>query len=200
MKKTDGKLYLTAALLCAALLAVLFSAVYLVLKEPTPKPAPSGELPIEYREAVKAASEKYGVTEARIYAVIQTESSFRPTVVSKSGAIGLMQMMPETYKEQCEKRGERYDPEDLKDPERNIDYCTEYLRYLYDLTGSWDTAHLAYHAGIGNVRRWLKDPACSKDGVTLTVIPREQSRIYLERINAACGAYEKALAAERADA
>jgi soluble lytic murein transglycosylase-like protein len=76
LKKTDGKLYLTAALLCAALLAVLFSAVYLVLKEPTPKPAPSGELPIEYREAVKAASEKYGVTEARIYAVIQTESSF----------------------------------------------------------------------------------------------------------------------------
>ena len=196
MKKTDHKLYLTAALLCVAILTVLFSAVYLVLKEPVPKEPEEGALKMEYRQAVAAAAEKYDVPMARIYAVIQTESSFRPTVVSKSGAVGLMQMMPATYEEQCAKRGQRYDPEDLKDPSVNIDYCTEYLRYLYDLTGSWDTAHLAYHAGIGTVRGWLKDKACSSDGVTVHTIPREQSKIYLERINAAYQAYDRALSAE----
>ena len=195
MKKQDRSLYLTAALLCGAILVALVSAFALILMEDgkgAPKEEP--QIRIEYEKEVLAASARYGVSPARIYAVIQTESSFRPTVVSKSGAVGLMQMLPSTYNEQCAKRGEPYDPEDLKDPATNIDYCTEYLKQLYDMTGSWDHAHLAYHAGIGNLRRWLADPACSGDGRTLKVIPVKQSEIYLERINAALAAYDRALA------
>ncbi|MBQ9129657.1 MAG: lytic transglycosylase domain-containing protein, partial [Clostridia bacterium] len=142
---------------------------------------------------VLAASQKHGVSAARIYAVILTESSFRPAVISEAGAVGLMQMLPSTYKEQCAKRGVPYDPEDLKDPGVNIDFCTEYLRELYDLTGSWDTANLAYHAGIGKVRQWLKDPACSVDGITVENVPKESSRIYLERIRNAHALYDRVL-------
>lgn len=197
MKKADRSLYITATLLCASILVALFAAFYLVLSEP-PEDTPEEEKEprIAYEAYVLDASLRYDVSASRIYAVIQTESSFRPEVVSKSGAVGLMQMLPSTYEEQCAKRGEKYNPDDLKNPAVNIDYCTEYLRYLYDLTGNWDCAHVAYHAGIGNVRRWLKNPAYSDDGKTLKVIPVEQSRIYLERINAAYGAYERVLAAE----
>ena len=197
MKKNDRAIYVTAALLCAAVIVALLSAAYLVLQEPARDPSDQEQSPrMEYEQEVMAASLRQGVPVARIYAVIQTESSFRPTVVSSAGAVGLMQMLPSTYEEQCAKRGAFYDPEDLKDPAVNIDYCTEYLRELYDMTGSWDLAHLAYHAGIGNVRRWLADPAYSADGKSLDVIPVKKSETYLERINAAFAAYEKAFAAE----
>ena len=197
MRKSDRTLYLTAILLCFAVLTLLLSAVYLIFRQPTTEPPSKESQPqIVYGAEVRAASLRYDVSASRIYAVIQTESSFRPTVVSKSGAVGLMQMLPSTYKEQCAKRGADFDAEDLKDPAVNIDYCTEYLKQLYDMTGSWDLAHLAYHAGIGNVRRWLADPACSSDGKTLDVIPIKASQTYLERINAAFAAYDRVLAEE----
>lgn len=152
---------------------------------------------LPYRKEVSAASEKYGVEEARIYAVIQTESSFREQVVSKAGAIGLMQMMPATYEELCLERGRAYDPEDLKNPEINIDFCTAYLRQMYDRTGSWDLAHLSYLCGNGTVRKWLSDSNYSADGKTLSVIPSQTGQIYLERIHSAYDAYTQALKAEK---
>ncbi len=155
----------------------------------------SGTLP--YREEVKTVSMKYGIDEARIYAVILTESSFRPEVISSAGAVGLMQMLPATYEEMCLARGVAFNPQDLKDPATNLDFCCEYLLLLYNLTGSWDLAHLAYHAGIGNVQKWLANPEYSADGKTIDRIPSSASAKYLERINAARNAYRTVLEAEK---
>ena len=194
-KRGEAPLYLTALILCVALLAALGALGYLAVDrmEGLRTEEQGSQVTLDYEEEVLAASQKHGVSAARIYAVILTESSFRPAVISEAGAVGLMQMLPSTYKEQCAKRGVPYDPEDLKDPGVNIDFCTEYLRELYDLTGSWDTAHLAYHAGIGKVRQWLKDPACSVDGITVENVPKESSRIYLERIRNAYALYDRVL-------
>lgn len=194
-KRGEAPLYLTALILCVALLAALGALGYLAVDrlQGLRTGEQDAQVTLAYEKEVLAASEKYGVSAARIYAVILTESSFRPAVISEAGAVGLMQMLPSTYKEQCAKRGVPYDPEDLKDPGVNIDFCTEYLRELYDLTGSWDTAHLAYHAGIGKVRQWLKDPACSVDGITVENVPKESSRIYLERIRNAHALYDRVL-------
>ncbi len=198
--KGDVSFYLTSVILVAAMLVALASVWYLAtcqleqLQTQEPGNGQEGEqITVAYEKEVAAASEKYGVPVARIYAVILTESSFRPTVVSKAGAVGLMQMLPSTYEEQCAKRGVPYHPEDLKKPEVNIDFCTEYLRELYEMTGSWDSAHLAYHAGIGTVKKWLKDPACSVDGVTVQYVPKESSRVYLERIREAYALYDRVL-------
>lgn len=194
-KRGETPLYLTALILCVALLAALGALGYLAVDrmEGLRTEEQDAQVTLAYEEEVLAASQKHGVSAARIYAVILTESSFRPAVISEAGAVGLMQMLPSTYKEQCAKRGVPYDPEDLKDPGVNIDFCTEYLRELYDLTGSWDTAHLAYHAGIGKVQQWLKDPACSVDGITVENVPKESSRIYLERIRNAHALYDRVL-------
>ena len=56
-----------------------------------------GSYPLKYQDEVKAASEKYNVDEALIYGVIKTESNFNPDAVSHAGAIGLMQITPETF-------------------------------------------------------------------------------------------------------
>ena len=141
----------------------------------------------DFTEEVGRAAEKYGVEEARIYAVIRVESDFRPTVVSPHGAVGLMQMLPSTFEEQCALRGESYDPERLKDPWVNVDYCTEYLKILFDMTGSWDWAHIGYFAGIGNVQRWAEQGLSPQD------VPMESARSYLKRVNEAYGAYTTAL-------
>ncbi len=199
-------LYLTALVLVLSLLVALAALGYLAVDQlevqmlpEKPSAGEEGSLTVAYEKEVAAASEKYGVSAARIYAVILTESSFRPEVISKAGAVGLMQMLPSTYEEQCAKRGIAYDPEDLKKPEVNIDFCTEYLRELYEMTGNWDTAHLAYHAGIGTVKKWLKDPACSVDGVTVQSVPKESSRIYLERIREAHALYDRVLKQEETE-
>lgn len=202
-KRTDTPIYLTALILCTALIVALSALAYLALgqlegwQSTTDDFEKEEGVTVAYEKEVAAASEKHGVPVARIYAVILTESSFRPEVVSKAGAVGLMQMLPSTYEEQCAKRGVPYDPEDLKKPAVNIDFCTEYLRELYDMTGSWDTAHLAYHAGIGNVRKWLKDPACSADGVSIDHVPRESSRLYVERIREYYALYDRVLKESR---
>ncbi|MBQ8911157.1 MAG: transglycosylase SLT domain-containing protein, partial [Clostridia bacterium] len=115
-KKGEAPLYLTALILCVALLAALGALGYLAVDrmEGLRTEEQGSQVTLAYEEEVLAASQKHGVSAARIYAVILTESSFRPAVISEAGAVGLMQMLPSTYKEQCAKRGVPYDPEDLK--------------------------------------------------------------------------------------
>lgn len=165
-----------------AVLALGYLLLYGFLFERNSPPAKRAE-DLPYLEIVRGAGEKYGVEMARIYAVIQVESSFKPAAESKAGAIGLMQMLPATYEELCEQTGNLFDPQDLKKPEINIDYCTSYLKTLYEYTGSWSWAHVAYFSGIGNVNTWRAQ------GYTLQTLPSDNARAYLDRIETAYDAY-----------
>lgn len=147
--------------------------------------------PLEHREAILKASEDYDMDPAFICAVIFTESKFREDVTSSAGAKGLMQLMPETFEYLAEKRGEEV-PEDITDPEVNIDYGVYYLRYMTDTYGFKDlyTACAAYNAGPGAVTSWLKNKEYSKDGETLTLIPFEETENYIEKIKNAQEMYQ----------
>ena len=202
-KNTDLRLYIITGAAVVFIIVLAACAYFLISRAGENllgigQGASSRSPRFEYRDLVKSASEKYDLEEARIYAVILVESSFRPEAVSEAGAVGLMQMLPATYESRCKKRGVPYDPEDLKDPETNIDFCCEYLVYLKEKLGSWDMAHLAYHAGIGRVNGWLADPEYSADGVTVDRIPSSVSAKYVERINAAYLVYKEALEKEAA--
>lgn len=198
-KYTDARIFAVTAL-AVTFLIVLSACVYFVISRSNGRLPGLGQAAktrtyrMEYSDLVEAAARKYGLEEARIYAVMLVESSFRPEVVSDAGAIGLMQMLPATYESLCLKRGVECDPEDLKDPAVNIDFCCEYLVYLKEQMGSWDMTHLAYHAGIGRVNAWLEDPEYSADGITVDRIPSSVSAKYVERINAAYFVYKEALA------
>jgi hypothetical protein len=92
-------------------------------------------------------SEKYDIDTNLIMAVIQVESSFRVDAVSRAGARGLMQLMPETAKE--------LGVADVFCPEQNIYGGVKYLAALMNLyDGDIGLVLAAYNAGIGNVTRF----------------------------------------------
>jgi len=139
--------------------------------------------PLEYTDLVNKAAKDYNLQPALIYGVIHTESRFDPKAGSSVGALGLMQIMPETFDWLQEKRGEsgKYTTEDLYTPSVNIDYGSYLLRYFLDYYGNEKCAVAAYNAGF-EVSNWLEDPNCSPDGMTLDVIPYPETSEYVVKV------------------
>ena len=139
--------------------------------------------PLEYTDLVNKAAKDYNLQPALIYGVIHTESRFDPNAGSSVGALGLMQIMPETFDWLQEKRGEagKYTTEDLYTPSVNIDYGSYLLRYFLDYYGNEKCAVAAYNAGF-EVSNWLEDPNCSPDGMTLDVIPYPETSEYVVKV------------------
>jgi soluble lytic murein transglycosylase-like protein len=99
---------------------------------------------------VAEASQRFGLPESWIYAVMRTESAGRIGAVSSAGAMGLMQLMPGTWARQRTRFGLGSDPFDPRD---NIMAGTSYLRQMYDSYGT--TGMLAaYNAGPGRYEDW----------------------------------------------
>ena len=148
--------------------------------------------PSEYAQYVSRYSSEYGVPEELIWAVIKTESNFKASAVSGVGAVGLMQLMPDTFNEITNSRlNERLDAGMRYDPETNIRYGTYYLSYLYARYGNWSTALAAYNAGLGKVDGWLENKDYSNNGSTLNHIPYKETRNYVKKVQKALEMYEK---------
>jgi soluble lytic murein transglycosylase-like protein len=98
---------------------------------------------------VRTASTRYHLDEALVSALIFVESRFRPDARSPKGALGLMQLMPDT--------AARYgvtSARDLLDPRINVDVGTRHLQSLHAMYGGQvDLMLAAYNAGENAVRR-----------------------------------------------
>jgi len=122
--------------------------------------------PAAYRKLVQEAARKYGVDEALILGVMQTESDFDPRCVSSAGAMGLMQLMPANVEE--------YGISDAFDPAQNIDAGVRHLRDMlrrYD--GDVKLALAGYNAGPGNVAKYGGVPPFAE---TQNYIPKVLAR------------------------
>jgi soluble lytic murein transglycosylase-like protein len=127
-----------------------------------------------YAAEIRAASQRYGVEEAVVRAIIHAESAYRPHVVSPKNAQGLMQLIPATAK--------RFGVRDAFNPAQNIDGGVQYLafllkRYQNDLT----LAAAAYNAGEGAVDRFKGVP------------PYKETRNYVVRVGQLADRYRKAM-------
>ena len=105
---------------------------------------------VEIALHVSEASQRFGIPEGWIYAVMRTESAGRIGAVSPAGAMGLMQLMPGTWARQRARFRLGADPFDPRD---NIMAGTSYLRELYDSYGASGFL-AAYNAGPGRYEQW----------------------------------------------
>lgn len=101
----------------------------------------------KFSEEISAAAAKYNVPEKLIAAVIKQESNFNPNAVSRAGASGLMQLMPQTAK--------YLGVTDVQNPEQNIMAGAKYLRQMLDkFDNNTELALAAYNAGPNNVLKY----------------------------------------------
>jgi soluble lytic murein transglycosylase len=111
--------------------------------------------PLRYDQIVRAHARNYQLDPSLLAAVIYTESRFDAGAESDAGAIGLMQLLPETARGIAVRTGgNAFVVRDLYVPELNVRYGAWYLRNLLNRYDDERTALAAYHAGPGNVDRW----------------------------------------------
>lgn len=111
--------------------------------------------PLEYESIIQGHARNYDLDPALLASVIYHESKFDASAESPAGAIGLMQLTPETAQGIALRTGgSRFELSDLYDPELNVRYGSWYLRHLLDkYDGDVETALAAYNGGQGNVDR-----------------------------------------------
>ena len=132
--------------------------------------------PASLDEAVEQIAAQYALRSNLIHSVIKVESNYNPFAVSPKGAMGLMQLMPETAR--------RFGVADVFNPIDNIQGGAKYLRYLLDLYNeNYPLALAAYNAG---------ERAVEKYG---TIPPYQETRNYVVLVRRAIEQAEQAAAA-----
>lgn len=132
-----------ALLLFTALLS-LGSGVTHAIAQVTPQPATISAHP--HTAFIAEASQRFGIPEHWIRAVLRVESAGDMRAVSSAGAMGLMQVMPDTWAGLSTRHGLGRDPYDPRD---NILAGTAYLREMWDRYGNVAAMLAAYNAGPG---------------------------------------------------
>lgn len=139
--------------------------------------------PIKYEEYVYKYSEDLQIDPMITFAIIKTESNFKKDAVSSSGAIGLVQLMESTAKEQARKLNIEYTKEILYDAETNLKIGLNYFNTLLDYYNqNYILAFTAYNAGLGNVQKWINEGIIKPDGSDIENIPFKETNMYVRKI------------------
>ena len=168
-------------IICAALIAVYFLTS-------TPTIQKKFLYPFPYRSTLESYSSRWKVDKFLAVAVMKVESNFSEEAHSQSGAVGLMQIMPETAAWIAYQLGESPekvadDINNLRDPETNIRYGTWYLAELKaEFKGNDVLALAAYNAGRGNVREWMEQNHWNENFSHINKIPYAETRDYVKRV------------------
>jgi soluble lytic murein transglycosylase len=142
-------------LAASILLVVVVAASFAYLRTEEPAWFQRLRYPLRYEQIVRGHARNYRLEPSLLAAVIYQESKFRADAKSDSGAIGLMQLRPETAKGIAVRTGgSRFQTSDLYNPEINVRYGSWYLRHLLDKYRDEETALAAYNAGQRNVDTW----------------------------------------------
>jgi len=148
--------------------------------------------PKKYEEYVYKYSEELQIDPMLTFAIIKTESNFRQDVVSSSGAIGLMQLMERTAKEQAKKLNIEYTKEILYDAETNLKIGLNYFNTLLDYYNqNYILAFTAYNAGLGNVQKWINEGIIKPDGSDIENIPFKETNMYVRKVIKTYEIYKK---------
>jgi soluble lytic murein transglycosylase len=171
-------------LAASTLLIVAVAASFVYLRSGEPAWFQRVRYPLKYEQIVRGHARNYQLDPALLAAVIYQESKFQSDAKSDSGAIGLMQLQPETAKGIAIRTGgSRFQTSDLYNPEINVRYGSWYLRHLLDKYDDEKTALAAYNAGQRNVDDWRAE---GKE------IQFAETRAYVDRVEHLKGVYHDA--------
>jgi soluble lytic murein transglycosylase len=144
--------------------------------------------PLSYEQIVRGHARNYDLEPALLAAVIYQESKFDAEARSDAGAVGLMQLQPETAKGIALRTGgSKFRVDDLTNPEINVRYGSWYLRHLIDKYGDEELALAAFNAGQGNVDSWRREGK----GIAFA-----ETRHYVDRVQELKAIYRDAYASE----
>ncbi|SDB29945.1 soluble lytic murein transglycosylase [Desulfonatronum thiosulfatophilum] len=151
--------------------------------------------PLPHAAAITIQSNAKNLNPAWVYGVMRQESLFMEDVGSSAGALGLMQIMPQTGKRIAGWHGEQLsDSRLLLQPDRNIRFGTTYLRrQLDDLQNHYALATAAYNAGQHRVKGWLPRENELPADAWVETIPFNETRNYVERVLCYTAIYEHRL-------
>jgi len=165
-------------------LAGIVTAVALVVTGRTVVPVVSGQIyPIHYTSDIGRVAERYDLDPYLVAAVAKTESSYDPAAVSPAGAVGLMQLMPDTADWITGLDIWQGGPDPvLTNAVDNLELGACYLAYLAErFHGQTRAVLAAYNAGPGNVGGWV-EAAGGLDEFGLADIPFEETRDFVLRV------------------
>lgn len=141
--------------------------------------------PIQYKEEIRMHAEEYHVDPYLVASIIRVETNFKTGKESKSGALGIMQLMPDTAKWAMEKaKLPEVDMENIKhEPLDNIGIGTWYLSWLSkQFSGNQIAVIAAYNAGPGNVKTWIEEKVWDGKYESTKDIPFGETRHYVQRV------------------
>ena len=150
--------------------------------------------PLAFYDLVLSNAKAKNLDYAYVYAIIRQESAFQEDIGSYVGALGLMQIMPNTAKWilKRNKQPPLKNSYKLLVPDFNIKLGTSYLRYLLDrFNGNHLLATAAYNAGPGRSVRWAKTYGCMPQDIWVELIPFNETRKYVQRVLSYMPIFEK---------
>ncbi|AZK48080.1 lytic transglycosylase domain-containing protein [Paenibacillus lentus] len=141
--------------------------------------------PIYYKEEIKLHAQKHDLDPLMVAAIIRVESNYKTGSESRKGALGIMQIMPETAKwviEQSKLPDISLDKV-KEESDANIAIGTWYLKSLYEQFEGNEIAMIAaYNAGPTNVRNWLRSGKWDGRLESVKNIPFGETRHYVQRV------------------
>ena len=168
-------------LFALVVLGAVIAGAFLVVDLTNPPWYERIRYPLRYSEFVRVHARRHSLDPALLAAVIYQESKFRAGAKSSSGAIGLMQLTPDTARGiAIRTHGSAFKTKDLYNPEINIRYGSWYLDNLFRKYGSERLVLAAYNAGQGNVDRWRANGQTIQFAETKAYVSRVEDlkRIY----------------------
>lgn len=149
--------------------------------------------PLPYRDLIMMRSLEAGLDPLLVASVIREESRFNPEARSPKGAVGLMQVMPETGRWAAGRMDLKgFKPDMLLDADFNLRIGCWYLNSLEEeFRGNWLLVLAAYNAGRGNVQQWLAAGIWDGSWEDLDGIPFYQTRSYIRKVVMTYSTYQR---------
>ncbi len=145
-------------------------------------------LPEAHRASIAESADRHRLNPYLIAAVIDSESAWDASAVSEAGAVGLMQLLPETARDIRDRDlvSPRFDPGELSDAATNIEFGAAYIRLLVERYHELEVALAAYNAGMGNVDGWVEQGGDIRDSIEFP-----ETRHFVLRVARARDVYER---------